>query len=512
MNLINQIESLIYSGNSAAIENLQKAIEVNPGQLGATATTSPDNQKREFISELVTRLTASQNDIQFTKLLDVDYSQSLTYQFTRETSVGNTGMLGMFSQQSEVKSFDPALFDRHVTQLAFSFDKKNIGLTTLSENMAPALGNDPEATYIQRAVLAMNLRENKAYAMGNKSIDPLGIDGVFEWHKYDFSTYTKKTPAQYKGMEQVVDLRGAQMNYDHINNGDGILQRNYSSAPIRFMVMPNIAIDGLNRHNVMGATQFDDMGSKEINKLSTFVPGITTSHGRSVMFKNDIFISRETIFGVWKINDASQNVIDGAPGVPTGVDASAVSDTADSLFASGDAGTYFYAVSAVNSAGMSKLALVKGSSVTVAAGESVDLQFTANGAGVATTGYVIWRSLKNAVDSTGNFYPIGTVSAIELQNGYDGAAATKVRDRNRTLPGTVDVFMVESNDTGTKINPSILRRLELDPSKPLGGVKILQTPLSVTLTNKQTAILHAIGMAMGAPTKVIVFRNVKASL
>ena len=109
-------------------------------------------------------------------------------------------------------------------------------------------------------------------------------------------------------------------------------------------------------------------------------------------------------------------------------------------------GDYYYAVSAKNRFGESAITVLGNSLVSVAAGQSVDLKFTA---GTATPNqvecYCIYRT---KVDPTGTaaqseFYKIFEVSVAELTAGFDGAAAGKVRDRNRFLPDTDQAFLVE---------------------------------------------------------------------
>lgn len=102
------------------------------------------------------------------------------------------------------------------------------------------------------------------------------------------------------------------------------------------------------------------------------------------------------------------------------------------------AGSYGYLVTAKNRYGESAPLKLTDTALAVAANQSVDLQFTAPvGGAYAPTCYVIYRTKKvTALTDTTEYYPIFTIPASMLAAGYDGADATKVRDRNRIIAGT----------------------------------------------------------------------------
>ena len=127
-----------------------------------------------------------------------------------------------------------------------------------------------------------------------------------------------------------------------------------------------------------------------------------------------------------------------APGVPVaGTTKSAVvADTKTNFVL--HAGSYGYLVTAKNRYGESAPLKLTDTALAVAADQSVDLQFTAPvGGAYAPTCYVIYRTKKvTALTDTTEYYPIFTIPASMLVAGYDGAGATKVRDRNRIIAGT----------------------------------------------------------------------------
>jgi hypothetical protein len=127
-----------------------------------------------------------------------------------------------------------------------------------------------------------------------------------------------------------------------------------------------------------------------------------------------------------------------APGIPVagGTKSAVVADTKTNFVL--HAGSYGYLVTAKNRYGESAPLKLTDTALAVAANQSVDLQWTAPvGGAYAPTCYVVYRTKKvTALTDTTEYYPIFTIPASMLAAGYDGAAVTKVRDRNRIIAGT----------------------------------------------------------------------------
>lgn len=127
-----------------------------------------------------------------------------------------------------------------------------------------------------------------------------------------------------------------------------------------------------------------------------------------------------------------------APGIPVagGTKSAVVADTKTNFVL--HAGSYGYLVTAKNRYGESAPLKLTDTALAVAASQSVDLQWTAPvGGAYAPTCYVVYRTKKvTALTDTTEYYPIFTIPASMLAAGYDGADATKVRDRNRIIAGT----------------------------------------------------------------------------
>lgn len=127
-----------------------------------------------------------------------------------------------------------------------------------------------------------------------------------------------------------------------------------------------------------------------------------------------------------------------APGIPVAGKTKSAVDTDTKTNFVLHAGSYGYLVTAKNRYGESAPLKLTDTALAVAASQSVDLQWTAPvGGAYAPTCYVVYRTKKvTALTDTTEYYPIFTIPASMLAAGYDGAAVTKVRDRNRIIAGT----------------------------------------------------------------------------
>lgn len=171
------------------------------------------------------------------------------------------------------------------------------------------------------------------------------------------------------------------------------------------------------------------------------------------------------------------------PTTPVAAVADAGSKFADSL------GSYKYAVSAINRYGESQLTALGSAAIAAAADKSIDLKFTASSDSPA--GYVIYRTKAN--DLSGVFYPIFKVSAKEVAAGYDGAAEGLVRDKNRSLPGCEESFLIDNQE-------EVWSFKQLAPLMKM-DLAVLSPATRFMLLLYGTPILYA-------PKKMVTFKNI----
>lgn len=159
------------------------------------------------------------------------------------------------------------------------------------------------------------------------------------------------------------------------------------------------------------------------------VIGIRTSWG-NIGMNPDVFIrdaDRQLPFELMYPAIASAQVAI-KPQTVAGV---AAADAA-SQFATGQAGTYYYAVAGVNAAGAS--AVTKSAQVTVAVGDKVTLTIGAS-AGLGETGYIIYRGRLGGTNATADFREVGRVARTN--------SSTVWVDYNQDIPGTTKAYLLD---------------------------------------------------------------------
>ena len=168
-----------------------------------------------------------------------------------------------------------------------------------------------------------------------------------------------------------------------------------------------------------------------------------TSQFGALDLKSDVFFDRRQTI---KYNRAATSAK--APNAPTaGGTPIAVATDTKTAFGTAHAGGYYYVVTAKNAYGESAPLAMNTSIQAVAATESVDLQFVDGGGSYPATAYVVYRTTKSPADrTTADYHPLFEVSVSELGSGSDGAAATKVRDRNRQIAGTHSAVVLAPSD------------------------------------------------------------------
>lgn len=287
----------------------------------------------------------------------------------------------------------------------------------------------------------------------DSSCVPEQFDGIFRQHmigvnEADGGTVDGLTSEQildgYFNSPAVINADGSVLNDSLVEDAADVVVNVYNGYIDRIVSTPVVfnnyvklfheskrVIVGM-RDSVTGAT----MGQS--------VNDITTQFGK-VGVKNDKYFDIRR-----PITSGKKATSPKAPLVPViGGTATAAVDADTKTQFGNHAGSYGYLVTAKNRYGESApLNLTASAAQAVTASQSVDLQFTAGiGGAYEATCFVIYRTEKDAVlNSNTQYYPIFEVPAQLLASGYDGAAAGKVRDRNRIIAGTKSA-LVYVNDS-----------------------------------------------------------------
>lgn len=213
-----------------------------------------------------------------------------------------------------------------------------------------------------------------------------------------------------------------------------------------------------------------------------------------VPMESDVFFDRKEAIAYNRAATSSK-----APAAPTaGVAPIAVATDTKNKFGSAHAGGYYYVVTAKNQYGESAPLAMNTSIQAVAATESVDLQFVAGSGNYAATGYVVYRTIKSPADrTTAKYYPIFEVSVTELGAGFDGADATKVRDRNRFIAGTHCAMILDPTD-------QMWEYIQLMPTS--------KVEFALTTLAKEFAIVNYGSPVLYMPGKIGLIRNIGSDI
>jgi len=278
---------------------------------------------------------------------------------------------------------------------------------------------------------------NIGLTIADSNIIPEEFNGLYAQQR-DNAGYA--TLEDYYGSEVVVDLRGGTLQESHIEDAaEGIIENHGLGTDL--FAPPKVLSDFVK--NFYG----NKFITPNTNQTAAGIMGqrvqeFDSQFGR-IALNHDIFMNRrasKTLASAATHASAPATPVVGA--TPTAVTGA---DVPNSKWVTADAGDYFYAVSGLNRFGESAL-LDLGTAVTIANTLSADLQFASGGGANTPTGYRIYRSaVDTASAAASTFYPLFDVSVAELAAGYDGAAATKVRDRNRIVANTNHSFLIQND-------------------------------------------------------------------
>lgn len=288
----------------------------------------------------------------------------------------------------------------------------------------------------QNGTLWILRKLDRALTDGDETIVPQEFNGFYS-QQQRADTFGGSL-LNYYNSGSVVDLRGAPMSEEAYELAANSIIENFG-FPDTFYGAPRVLSDFVknfygNKFIVPNSASLTDgiMGQR-VQKFASQFGDVSLNH--------DIFMNQRP-----SKTTASQATSTKAAPAPTVVSATPVAVDANAKWATVDAANYIYAVSALNRHGESALAVINPVPAAVVAGGAIDLQFTATASPFGTTGFMIYRSQKNATSAANaTFYPLFKVSTAELTAGFDGGAAGVARDRNHILPNTNQAFVIQNS-------------------------------------------------------------------
>lgn len=424
------------SASQAEVGELQKALQagsITGRETDGLLDASGAPLKVESLEGTLKSLTLSEQDIRFWQRVPKMEAYNTVEEYLRFISPGSDR--GGFVTETELPEEEDSIYQRASVLIKFLGVTKSVSLAMSMVNTGAGIGN-----IIQREVKNGSLwilrKADRSLAFADSSINSNEFDGFYALQKQAFSSLDA-----WHNSTSVIDMRGVRIGETNVEDAVLSIHQNFGFASL--LMGPPVVTSNIAK-NFYQMKLFTPNTAQITNAtVGQKVSQIQTQHG-SIDLDSDIFLARNP--GRYTTDAATSPK---APGNPTPVADAVAVTAADALtkFADG-AGDYFYGVAARNRYGESQVVALESSAVTATTTTSIDLRFVSGGGAYSGTGYVIYRSKKNPaglIDAT-VLYPIFEISNANLADGFDGAAAGYVRDRNRFLPDTETAFVVQNNE------------------------------------------------------------------
>lgn len=312
-------------------------------------------------------------------------------------------------------------------------------ITLQAQLVKNADGKDPYTREVENKLLLLTKLMNMKLVDGDSALDTYSYDGVFKQHLMGvneiYGDPSGKTPEQlldtYFDDIAVIDARGKALSEDHIQDATNVVSTSRFGDVDTLLTHPEVLKDFARRFHESKRIIPGMSGSVVGATMGQSINGFQTQLGYNMDLKADKFFDRRDPI---KYNQAANS--SKAPSTPTLTSIAPVTDTKNK-FGTAFQGTYYYLVVAGNRYGQSAPLAMNTVGQAVASTESVDLTWVDGGGSYPATFYTVYRTKANPVDRTSaDYYPLFSVSVTQKGAGYDGADATKVRDRNRFIAGT----------------------------------------------------------------------------
>lgn len=417
------------------LDNLNKALaagSITGRETTNLTTASGSPLKVESLEKTLKVLTYSENDILFWKNIPKMPAFNTVEEYNQLTSYGQER--GGFNNEGELPIEEDSTYVRRSQQVKFLGVTKSVThpMTLVNTMIGNAIDRE-----VKNGTLWILRKLDKALFSGNADIIPQEFNGLLTQHAQNDAFLTLD---DYYKSEVIVDLRGSALTEEAIEDAANGIVQNFGVGTDLY-APPKVLSDFVK--NFYG-NKFIQPNTQALSNgvMGQRVKAFESQFG-NINLNHDIFMnqapSKKSNAGATSVN---------APLAPTAVSVTPVASDASGKFAATDAGNYFFGIVALNRYGESPLTVLNPTAAAaIVAGGSVDLSFTDTASPNPATGYKVYRSQKGAVSAaTATFFPLFDISKLQMMAGYDGAAATLVRDRNRFMTNTNQAFLIQQDE------------------------------------------------------------------
>lgn len=417
------------------LSELSKALEagsITGRETTNLSTASGAPLKVESLENTLKVLTFKESDIQFWKRVPKLAAYNTVEEFNQLSSYGSEA--GVFTNEGELPREEDSIYTRRAEIVKF------LGVTKIVSHpmqlVKTHIGSIIQQE-IKNGTLFLLRKADRALMYADSDIIPQEFNGYLAQHRKANLDYNA-----YMNSEVVIDLRGKALKEADIEQGSLSIISNFGHANL--LMAPPVVLSDFVKNFYDAKFIQPNTSALTAGVMGQRVQKFQSQYGE-IELGYDIFLNAAA---PRKTN--SPGTHNQAPAIPIAVSAAPAPDPAFTKFNTADeVGDFYYAVAAKNRFGESQLLDINGGAlVTTAVGDAVDLTFTSGGGANPATGYVIYRSVKNPTGTINEttLYPIFEVSTAQLATGYDGGAATVVRDRNRFLPACNQAILLQSDE------------------------------------------------------------------
>lgn len=319
---------------------LEKALDAGYGTDAAAYEQGRALQREDLEATLVSILDVKQNDLKVFHKLHKQPVSSTVHQVNTQTGIGGDEFL--FVSEGEKASEDDAEFKRKIFETKYMSSKWQVSHPlTLTDNAANPVNAQKVA-----ATMRVSRGTERAIFHGDSSVDPKQYDGLVKI----ISDSAKDTSVDKKHRASIVDVRGLEIGEKSdtlkIDAGEALFDNLEQEVVMKGGELTEAyfppVIAGQFKQLYSDRLRFTTQNNEfTMEKL----PNIVTAVGPTIKIRDDC--GADKMFKV-KGEVTAAGDSEKRPNTPTGFTAVAAADS-ESQFTDAFAGTYGYAVHAVNS-------------------------------------------------------------------------------------------------------------------------------------------------------------------
>ena len=486
------LELYNYGGleNGAQMYDIMKAMSAG-SQTGRdlnNTDTSGASLKTESLDPTLKVLTNTDQHIKFWKMIPKEKAYNTVEEYNQLKDYGLD--VGIFNQEGETPQFTDSIYTRRSVLIKYTGVSGEVTHPFTLVNLGSGVGN-ALAKEVQNKTQFLLRSIDKALPTGDSDMVANEFDGIFKQHYAGIAT----TLDGYAASSAVIDARNKALTDAMVEDSAQAVVNDGFGNVTTIMGAPIIFNDYVKRFHANKAIMVNNpLQATTGATMGQAVKTIQTQFG-AIEVTDDIFFDYKKPKAYNAAATSAQ-----APAVPVASSLLTNNVTDTNTKFTGFASNYWYAVTSKNRYGESAMVLLDTATQAIAATEACDLYWTQTDGSYASESFVVYRTKAGVTDyTTADFWPILTVSKAQHTAGYDGGAATIVRDRNRNLPGTYTAMVCDfSTDVMAIKQLAPMMRMDLARVSPAYRFMILGYLTPVIFAPKKLAIIKNIGRDLTA--------------